>query len=157
MTVSAKIQVLSTPVPVTLQTLAVFGIAAAYGRNLAVATILFYLAQGLVGMPVFAGAAAGPAYLFGPTAGYLAGFVVAAAIVGEAADRGMSRNAFVMFTVMLFADAIVFLMGFAWLATIIGPSKALAAGVVPFIAPDLVKIALASGILAAIWHWVAKR
>ena len=90
---AAHVKVPFWPVPMTLQTLAIFAIAAAYGRNLAVATLLAYLAQGAVGMPVFTGGA-GLAYMAGPTGGYLAGFLVAAAMIGAAADRGwvISKN-----------------------------------------------------------------
>ena len=151
MTVAAKTQVPFFPVPQTLQTLAVFAIAAAYGRNLAVITMLAYLAQGLMGLPVFSGASAGPAYMAGPTGGYLVGFVVAAAIVGEAADRGLSKRPFAMFGTMLVADILVFALGFVWLTTLIGAAKAFEFGVVPFVLGDLVKIALASAIVAATW------
>ena len=151
MAIAAKIKVPFFPVPMTLQTLAVFGIAAAYGQKLAVATMLAYIFEGLIGLPVFAGAIAGPAYMAGPTAGYLAGFVVAAAIVGWAADKGWSRNPVKMFGTMLAADVIVFALGFAWLATLIGAGKAFEFGVMPFVLGDIVKIALASAIVAALW------
>lgn len=156
MALAAKIQVPMFPVPMTLQTLAIFGIAAAYGRNLAVATILLYLAEGLVGLPVFAGAAAGPAYFAGPTAGFLVGFIASAAIVGEAADRGWGESFWKMSLAMLIGNAVVFALGFLWLATLIGPAKALALGVVPFVLGGLVKIALASGIVAALWSVVRR-
>lgn len=151
MAAAAKINVPGFPVPVTLQTLAIFGISAAYGRNLAVATMVLYLAQGLMGLPVFAGPVAGPAYMAGPTAGYLVGFIFAAAIIGEAADRGYGRNPLAMAAVMLAADALVFALGFAWLSTLIGATKAWNFGVLPFIVPDLIKIALASAVVAALW------
>ena len=82
--VSAKIQVPFTPVPMTLQTLVVLALGAAYGSRLAAATVGLYLLEGLLGLPVFAGALAGPAYMVGPTGGFLAGFLVAAALVGRA-------------------------------------------------------------------------
>lgn len=156
MTVAAKTQVPFFPVPQTLQTLAVFGIAAAYGRNLAVITMLAYLAQGIMGLPVFSGAASGPAYMMGPTGGYLVGFVIAAGIVGEAADRGLSKRPFAMFGTMLVADIVVFALGFAWLATLIGASKAFEFGVIPFVLGDLVKIALASALVAAAWKMLRR-
>ena len=156
MAVAAKATVPFFPVPMTLQTLAIFGIAAAYGRNLAVATMVLYLAEGLIGLPVFAGAVAGPAYMMGPTGGYLAGFVVAAMIVGWAADKGWSRNALKMALAMLIADAVVFGMGFAWLASHIGANKAFAFGVVPFVLGDVVKILLASALVAALWKIIRR-
>ena len=77
---SAKVQVPFTPVPMTLQTLVVLALGAAYGARLATATIALYLLEGLLGLPVFAGALAGPAYMVGPTGGFLAGFLLAAAL-----------------------------------------------------------------------------
>jgi len=154
MTLAAKATVPFYPVPMTLQTLAVFGIAAAYGRDLAVATMFVYLLEGLVGLPVFAGAIAGPVYMMGTTGGYLAGFVVAAALIGWAADKGWSRNALLMAGAMLVADAIIFGLGFAWLSTFIGVQKAFEFGVLPFVLADIVKIALASSIVLAFWKFI---
>ncbi|MEL6504108.1 MAG: biotin transporter BioY [Pseudomonadota bacterium] len=151
MALAAKIQVPFFPVPMTLQTLAVFAIAAAYGRNLAVATMLLYLAEGAMGLPVFAGPEAGVAYMMKGTAGYLVGFVVAAAIIGEAADRGISQRPVTMFGVIVAADVIVFALGFAWLSTLIGAEKAWQFGVVPFVLGDLFKIALATAAIALGW------
>ena len=156
MAISAKISVPFFPVPMTLQTLAIFAIAAAYGRNLAVATMVLYLAEGLVGIPVFAGAVAGPAYMMGSTGGYLAGFVVAAAIIGWAADKGWSTNAIKMAGAMIVADIVIFGLGFAWLSQLIGAEKAFTFGVVPFVLGDLVKIALASSVIAALWKVTRK-
>ncbi|MFD0915911.1 biotin transporter BioY [Pseudahrensia aquimaris] len=151
LTIASKIQVPFFPVPMTLQTLAVFAIGAAYGRNLAVATVLLYLAQGFAGLPVFAGAAAGPAYFIGGTGGYLAGFVVAAFIIGTAADKGWSKSAIKMGGVILAADVVIFMLGFAWLSTLIGAEKAFTFGVVPFVLGDLVKIAIAALAVSAVW------
>ncbi|MEL7273075.1 MAG: biotin transporter BioY [Pseudomonadota bacterium] len=151
MALAAKIQVPFFPVPMTLQTLAVFAIAAAYGRNLAVATILLYLAEGAMGLSVFAGPEAGIAYMMKGTAGYLVGFVVAAAIIGEAADRGVSQRPITMFGVIVAADVIVFALGFVWLSTLIGAEKAWQFGVVPFVLGDLFKIALATAAIALGW------
>lgn len=156
MALAAKIQVPFFPVPMTLQTLAVFAISAAYGRNLAVATMLLYLAQGAMGIPVFAGPEAGIAYMMKGTAGYLVGFVVAAAIIGEAADRGLSQRPFTMFGVIVAADVVVFALGFAWLSTLIGAEKAWQFGVVPFVLGDLFKIAIATAAIALGWK-VLKR
>jgi biotin transport system substrate-specific component len=146
---AAKITVPFWPVPMTLQTLAVFLIAAAYGRNLAVATLLAYLVEGAVGLPVFA-TGAGVAYMAGPTGGYLVGFVVAAAIVGQAADRGLDRNMFVLFGAMLLGEVAILALGAAWLAVLLGGEKALAFGVGPFIVTDVVKIALAAAVVPAV-------
>ena len=145
---AAKITVPFWPVPMTLQTLAVFLISAVYGRNLAVATLLTYLVQGAIGMPVFA-TGAGLAYMAGPTGGYLAGFVVAAAIVGHAADKGLDRKLFVMLGAMMLGEVAILALGAAWLAVLMGAEKALAFGVGPFIVTDVVKIALATATVRA--------
>ena len=152
MTIAAKIKVPFYPVEMNLQTLALFAIAAAFGRKLAVATLLLYLAEGYMGLPVFTKEAAGPAYFAGPTAGYLVGFVIAAFIVGWAADKGWSKNPFKMAGAMFVADVVIFTLGFAWLATLIGAEKAFMFGVQPFILADLLKIALASSLVAALWQ-----
>ena len=169
LTISAKVQVPFWPVPMTLQTLAVMLIGAAYGSRLAVVTVLAYIAEGAIGLPVFANTPpqiAGPAYLIGPTAGYIWGWVVAAGIIGFAADRGASRSIGKLFVAILIGEVALFAMGFAWLAWFatlssgeigLGAEKALAAGVTPFILADLLKIALASLLVPAAWGLLPKR
>ncbi len=161
---SAKIQVPFWPVPMTLQTLAVMGIAAAYGSRLGVATILSYLAAGFAGAPVFAGPLAGPAYFAGPTAGFLLGFVVIAALVGYAADKGWAKNPIKLFGSMLVADVICFALGFIWLGfmfvsaksgTTLGGATAYAIVSQYFLA-DFVKIAIAALAVPAISKMLAK-
>ncbi|MCB1499056.1 MAG: biotin transporter BioY [Bauldia sp.] len=169
LTIAAKIKVPFYPVPVTLQTLAVFGIAAGFGARLGVASVLTYLAAGALGLPVFTNTPpmlAGPAYFLGPTGGFLLGFVVIAFIVGAAADRGWSRSFAKMFGAMLVAEVVMMALGFAWLAWFatlssgasgLGVAAAFTAGVVPFIPGDLLKIVLAAAAVPAIWHLVDRR
>ncbi len=160
LTLSAKTKVVFGPVDMSLQTLAVLLIASAFGFRLAVATVVLYLAQGAMGLPVFQGTpekGIGIAYMLGSTGGYLAGFVVMAAIVGWAADRGIDRNPFKIFGVMLAANAAMLAMGFAWLALLIGAEKAWAFGVTPFIMPELIKVTLASALVPAVWSLLPKR
>lgn len=155
---SAKVQIPFWPVPMTLQTLAIAGLAAAYGLRLGMATIIAYLIAGYMGAPVFAGPVAGPAYLVGPTAGFLAGFVVLTAIVGYVADRTASKNPFALFGAMLVGDVLLFALGFVWLAyffvtgsgNTLGADFAWAKGVSPYILGDLVKMALAAALVPAI-------
>ena len=128
--------------------------------RLGVATVLLYLAQGAAGLAVFQGTpekGLGIGYMLGSTGGYLAGFVVMAAIAGWAADRGFDRNPIKLFGAMLVAEAVMMAMGFAWLATLIGAEKAWAFGVVPFIVPDLIKVALAAAVVPAVWSLLPKR
>ncbi|TKT81177.1 biotin transporter BioY [Aquamicrobium sp. LC103] len=160
LTLSAKTKVVFGPVDMSLQTLAVLGIAATFGMRLGLATLLFYLAQGAMGLPVFQSSpekGIGLAYMLGTTGGYLAGFVVMTAIVGWAADRGWGRNPFKLFGTMLIADAVMLAMGFAWLALLIGSQQAWQFGVVPFVLPDLIKAALAASIVPAVWALISRR
>lgn len=157
-TISAKIQVPFWPVPMTLQTLAIAGIAAAYGLRLGLATIVAYLAAGYFGAPVFAGPVAGPAYLLGPTAGFLAGFVVLTAIVGYVADRVNSESFWKLLGAMLVGDALLFTMGLIWLGyffvtgsgATLGGAFAWEKGVQPYILGDVVKMVLAAAAVPAI-------
>jgi biotin transport system substrate-specific component len=157
---SAKTRVVLGPVDLSLQTLAVFVIAIAFGSRLAVATLLLYLAEGAFGLPVFQGTpekGIGLAYMVGPTGGYLIGFLAAAAIVGLAADRGFDRNPLKLFGAVLVAEIVMMGFGFAWLSTLIGAEKAWQFGVVPFIVPDLIKVALASFLAPAVWSLLPKK
>ena len=154
LTLSAKTRVVLGPVDMSMQTLAVMLIAATFGLRLGVATLLLYMAEGMLGLPVFQGTperGIGLAYMLGTTGGYLAGFVAMAAIIGWAADRGWDRSFFRFLGVLLVAEIVMLALGFAWLAGIIGPDKAWIAGVVPFIVPDLVKVGLAAAIMPAAW------
>jgi biotin transport system substrate-specific component len=140
---SAKIQVPFHPVPMTFQTAVVFLIGIAYGPRLAVATLLLYLAQGAVGLPVFAGTpekGVGLPYMVGPTGGYLLGFVAAAGIVGWIAQR--SRHRLATLGGLLAGTAAIYLLGAGWLATFVGAEKAVTLGVLPFLLGDAVKVAL---------------
>ncbi|TIP85387.1 MAG: biotin transporter BioY [Mesorhizobium sp.] len=154
LTLSAKTRVLLGPVDISMQTLAVFLIAAAFGMRLGVATLLLYMAEGAIGLPVFQGTpekGIGIAYMLGSTGGYLFGFVVMAAIVGWAADRGWDRHPVKLFNAMLVAEIVMMAMGFAWLALLIGPEKSWQFGVLPFIVGDLIKVGLAASLVPAVW------
>jgi biotin transport system substrate-specific component len=147
LTLSAKIKVPFYPVEMTMQTFMVLALAAAYGRNLAVATVALYLVQGAMGFPVFTATperGLGLAYMMGSTGGYLAGFLVCAAIVGHAADRGWSASAWKIGAAMLAGLAMTFVLGAAWLSTLIGVQGAITHGVVPFLLGDATKLALAA-------------
>ncbi len=150
--VSAKAQVPFYPVPMTLQTLVVLLIGAAFGARLAGATVALYLLEGIIGLPVFAGASAGPLYMAGPTGGYLVGFLVAAVAIGFFAERGWDRSGPRLFALLAAGHALIFAFGFSWLAGLIGPEKAWAGGVAPFIAETIVKTALAWALIVAFWR-----
>ena len=146
---SAKVQIPFYPVPMTLQTLVVLALGAAYGARLGTATVALYLAQGFLGLPVFAGAFAGPIYMAGPTGGYLVGFLAAAALIGVLAERGWDRSWLLLLAAMTLGHAVIFAFGFAWLAALVGPGKAFALGVEPFAAATAVKTLLACALVGA--------
>ncbi|MGB5559115.1 MAG: biotin transporter BioY [Paracoccaceae bacterium] len=150
---SAKVQVPFWPVPMTLQTLVVLLIGAGFGARMAGATLLAYLAQGAVGLPVFA-TGAGLAYMAGPTGGYLAGFLLGAVFVGWAAGRGLTRGLLSAVAVFLIADVLIFVPGVLWLAGYAGADAALALGLVPFLPGEVLKIVIAAGITHAAWRRV---
>lgn len=143
---SAQVVLPAWPVPATLQSLAVLLLGAMGGARLGMASVGLYLVEGALGLPVFAGGAAGPAVLAGPTAGYLLGFLPAAWLAGQVSDGAWWKQG----TVLLAAHLLLFVPGVAWLAGFIGVERAFAAGFVVFLPATLVKTALALAALRAV-------
>jgi biotin transport system substrate-specific component len=144
LTLSAKFQVPFYPVPMTMQTLVVLLIGIAFGARLGVATVALYLAEGAVGLPVFAGTpekGIGLAYMMGPTGGYLLGFVLAAAIAGWTVER--RRDGAGLALAVVAGSIAIYVPGVLWLASFVGFGKALELGLVPFVWSDLLKAGLA--------------
>mgnify|MGYP002622916370 FL=1 len=158
LTVSAKVQITTVPVPVTLQMLVVMVIGAAYGPRLAGATLAAYLALGAQGLPVFAGAVAGPAYFAGPTGGYLLGFFLAAVAVGTLARAGWDRSPLSMAAAMAVGILCVYVPGVVWLSAswgaALGWENWYAYGVKTFIWVDVLKLVVAVIAFPAIWKLV---
>ena len=152
LTLSAKVNLPLPYVPMTLQTLVVLVIGAAYGWRLGSATVIAYLAEGAIGLPVFAGPVGGLAPLVGPTAGYLYGFVLAAFATGWLSQRGWDRSVLWLFLAMAIGHVLILGAGFAWLAfgMKLGIDKAWLVGIAPFIAASLVKNALGATLVPAI-------
>ncbi|MAZ04259.1 MAG: biotin transporter BioY [Sneathiella sp.] len=153
--ISAQIAVPMWPVPMTMQTLAVTMIGATYGWRLGGATVALYLAEGAMGLPVFAGGGS-LASLAGPTAGYLFAFVAAAALVGALMEKGWGQSIFKTTLAMVVGYVVIFGGGVSWLSSFIGIEKALAAGLYPFMAGAAVKIALAVALLPMVGKLVEK-
>ena len=149
---SAKVQVPFWPVPMTMQSMVVLLIGLGFGMRVGALTILAYLAEGAVGLPVFAGMAAGPAYLLGPTGGYLFGFLLAGAFAGWAGEHGLGRNLPRALLVMLLGHALIFAPGVVWLAVLFGWSKALAVGIAPFLLATVLKSGLGAAVFSASWR-----
>jgi len=135
-----------SPVPVTGQTLAVLLVGAALGSKRGALSLMAYLFEGMIGLPVFAAGASGPAYLLGPTGGYLVGFVAAAFVTGWLVERGWGRHAGRAVLAMLAGNAAIYLGGLSWLSLFAG-RQALALGLLPFLAGDVAKIALGAALL----------
>ena len=149
---SSKIQVPFWPVPMTMQTFIVFLIGMAYGWKLALTTLVAYLIEGALGLPVFA-KGGGMAYLSGPTAGYLYGMVFAAGLIGFFCERGFAKSYLYCFFSLLVGTVIIFLFGVGYLGSIIGYDKAISAGLLPFILSEFFKILLAVAIIPTIWKY----
>jgi len=141
-----------SPVPITGQTCAVLLLGACLGSRRGMLAVLAYLAEGAMGLPVFAGGGSGPAWLVGPTGGYLLGFVAAAWAVGWLCEHLGDRSIAGMVVVMLPGSATIYLLGLPWLAHFVGVDKALALGLIPFLPGDLIKIALAASVVSAGWR-----
>ena len=159
LTVSAKIQVPFYPVPMTMQTFAVLVIGMAFGWKLGGLTILAYLLEGAVGLPVFAGTPVkgiGLAYMAGPTGGYLVGFLVSAMTVGYLAEKSFDRSVVTTLVAMVIGTALIFLCGYVWLSSLIGLEKAFQFGVMPFLAGAVFKIALAAAVLPLGWKFLKR-
>ena len=168
---SAKIQIASVPVPVTLQMLVIMVIGAAYGPRLGVATVAAYIMLGVKGVPVFAGTpenGVGLAYVLGPTGGYILGFLFAAYVVGILARAGWDRSFFLTACAMVVGMLCVYVPGVIWLATGVtlfgsggegavtgyGWSNWYSYGVKTFIWVDALKLCIAVFAFPSMWRFV---
>jgi biotin transport system substrate-specific component len=150
--ISAKINLPLPYVPMTLQTLVVLVIGTIYGPRLGAATLVAYLAEGAIGLPVFAGPMGGLAPLMGPTGGFLVAFIAAAFITGVLGERGWDRSVALLFAAMMIGHAVILAGGFVWLAfgVKLGVAKAWFVGVAPFVAGSVVKSALGAALVVAL-------
>ncbi len=158
--ITAKIQVFipGNPVPITLTTLGVLTIGAAYGARLGAITILGYLAIGAMGFDVFAGSSAekaGLVYMMGGTGGYLVGYVLAALALGFAARKGWDRNVILMAVAMFVGNALIYIPGLLWLHQFSsGWDQTFAWGITPFLIGDALKLGLAALLVPALWKLI---
>ncbi len=143
-----------TPVPITGQTLGVLLSGIVLGSRRAALAMALYLLEGAIGLPFFAGGRSG---LGGPTTGYLLSYPIAAFLTGLLAERGWDRKPLTAALAMLTGSLAIFTFGALWLSSFVGGAqKAFLLGVLPFIPGDLLKTALASGLLPTIWHFLGK-
>jgi biotin transport system substrate-specific component len=149
---SSYVSIPMRPVPITMQTFAVLTVGALYGWRLGTVTILAWLLEGALGLPVFSNGTGGLAAFFGPTAGYLLSFPLVGAMAGWLAAHGFGgAHPLRAFAAMLLGTTLCLFLGAAWLAVAIGWSKAWALGFVPFLIGDVIKSALGAATLA-LWH-----
>jgi biotin transport system substrate-specific component len=152
-----------TAVPLTLQPMVVLLGALALGSRLGAASQVLYLAAGIVGLPVFAASGVlppGPLRLLGPTGGYLMAYPLAAFLTGYLAERGFDRRYLTSVIAMLAGLLVIYTLGVTWLGMFArsaeGPAPGLSVaaltGIYPFVVPDLIKLAIAAGLVPAMWH-----
>lgn len=168
--ISAQVSVPMMPVPMTLQTLAVLAVGAAYGARLGAVTLTLYTLEGAAGLPVFANFQAG---LFLPTGeiiatgGFIIGFIVAAALVGHLVEKGWGANIVKLCGAMLLGAVIIYVPGLIWLVGWLIVMKgmvitsavpvAFSSGVLPFIVGDIVKAILAALAFPAAFSLLGRR
>ena len=140
-----RIPVPGTPVPITLQTFFVVLSGAVLGKKLGPASQAAYISLGAIGCPIFQGYAFGLAHIFGPTGGYLMGFMAASLLTGKLLEKGTS-SIFKIITSFVAGNIALYTMGVLWLMLIyrINFMSAIAIGVLPFLAAETVKITAAA-------------
>jgi biotin transport system substrate-specific component len=158
----AKVSFYIGPVPITGQTLGVILVGAALGAARGAASLTTYMFVGLLGLPVFAGPVAGPAYVLAPSFGFILGFIPAAFVAGWFAERAWDRKPLLAFAGFVIASIIPFVIGIPYMAFILAtvmdvaitPASVLDAGLIPFIIPGLIKAAFAAVLVPAAWALV---
>lgn len=157
--ISAQISVPMFPVPMTLQTLAVTLIGMAYGSRLGALTVIAYLAEGAMGLPVFANGMGGMAPFMGPTAGFLLGFIGMAWMTGYLVERGLNRGVGALFVAAIIPGLLLFVPGAGALALVLGkaPTEAIALAVTPFLLGAVVKALIAAMMIAGGWNLMGRR
>ena len=133
-----------SPVPVTGQTFGILFLGALLGSRIGTLSVIMYLFEGIIGLPVFAGGSLGLLYLFGPTGGYLIGFIPAVYLVGYLSENGWSDKLSTALITMTFGTFIIFIFGISWLSVTAGFGTALTIGLYPYLPGAVIKIMLAT-------------
>ena len=148
LTISAKIKIPFYPVPMTMQTFVVLFLGISFGYKVGVLSVIFYLIEGIIGLPVFSNSpekGIGLAYFVGPTMGYLIGFIFACFIAGI---FDYDKNHILNFLKIIIATSVIYILGILWLGNLIGWDKPiLEFGVYPFIYAELFKILLLTALV----------
>jgi biotin transport system substrate-specific component len=158
---AAQLVIPMWPVPITAQTLAVLLVGSVLGATRGAISLIVYFSMGAVGLPVFSAATS---LSFGPTFGYLVGFVAAAAVVGYLSQRGWHKSVTGVIGSFAIANSVIYLFGLPWLAFALGSlgaandlASVAAAGLAPFIIGDLIKMTLAAALLPLAWKFLGKK
>ena len=146
-----------TPVPQSLQTVAVLLTGVGLGPALGGVALGLYVLLGAAGVPVFAEGASGLDHLTGPTAGYLAGFIAAAVLLGWWRRSGRCESLWLAFVGMVLGHGVILLLGWTWLAVLAGPADAFRQGVAPFVAGGVVKAAAAALVVVVMMRSLERR
>ena len=140
---SAKIKIPFWPVPMTMQTFVILLLGIVYGWKLGLFTVLLYLFEGIIGIPVFAGTpekGIGLVYFTGPTMGYLIGFLAAVFLTGF---LNFNDNFIKNFIKLIFSVSFIYIFGLLWLGSLIGWDKPIfELGAQPFLLAELFKVLL---------------
>ena len=148
-----------SPVPFTGQTLGVLLLGTAYGAGLGASTVAFYLLMGMADAPIFSSGTSGIERIVGPTGGYLVGMLISSLVLGALAGRKWDQKIKTVIPTMIIGNLIIFSIGLLWLNQYTGQSWlwTFEKGFTPFIFGEIIKIAIASTALPAVWKYVAKR
>ena len=143
LTISSKIKIPFYPVPMTMQTFVVLFLGMSFGYKIGLATVVLYLIEGIVGLPVFSNSpekGVGIIYFTGPTMGYLIGFLFATFLAGY---FNFKQNILIIFFKLLISVSTIYLLGIFWLGNLIGWDKPIIQlGVTPFLLAELFKISI---------------
>jgi len=153
---AAQVAIPLYPVPLTGQTFAVLLVGTVLGFSRGAISMALYVLLGAVGLPIFQDGASG--FAFGPTLGYLIGFVAAAAVTGFMAERGLDKKWYHVALTFVVGSATIYAFGLGWLSIFLGAVGApndivstMAAGLFPFLFGDVVKALAAAALLPAAW------
>lgn len=148
---ASQLSIPFSPVPLTFQSATVVLIGMTFGAKRGAGVVAAYLAAGVMGLPVFANMSAGVAVFAGPTAGYLAGFLPAAFVVGFLAERGLGKTVAGSILAAFIGAAIIFACGLTVLSTFAGWHNALVYGLLPFVFAEPIKLLAAACVAPTCW------
>ncbi len=160
--IAAQVAIPMWPVPITGQTFAVLLVGAVLGASRGALSMITYFSLGAAGLPVFTGSVAG--ITFGPTFGYLVGFIAAAAVVGWFSQLNWHKKVSGVLASFVIGNAVIYLFGLPWLAFALSNlglasdvGAVLSAGLVPFLVGDAIKMTLAAATLPLAWKYLGSK